>query len=137
MITVEEKEIIRREYFLNRKSIRQISRELHRSRKTIRKAIYDPGIPVYTRSKPVPKRVIGPFLGIIKLWLKEDKQRPVKQRHTARRIYERLRDEYGYTGSARTVRREVRLLRGVVPKVKFLKRIRPEKERPLILAKPG
>jgi len=59
MITVDQKEIIRREYFLNRKSMREIAKELHHSRKTIRKAIYDPGIPVYKRSKPAPKRSIG------------------------------------------------------------------------------
>ncbi len=45
MITVDQKEIIRREYFLNRKSMREIAKELHHGRKTIRKAIYDPGIP--------------------------------------------------------------------------------------------
>jgi hypothetical protein len=45
MITVDQKEIIRREYFLNRKSMREIARELHHGRAVIRKAIYDPGIP--------------------------------------------------------------------------------------------
>ena len=48
MITVDQKEIIRREYFIKRKSMRQIAREFKHSRKTIRKAIMDPGIPVYT-----------------------------------------------------------------------------------------
>ena len=74
MITVDQKEIIRREYFLNRKSMREIAQELHHSRRTIRKAIYDPGIPVYTRTKPVGKRAIGAFVEIIQQWLKEDKQ---------------------------------------------------------------
>jgi DNA-binding phage protein len=55
MITVDQKEIIRREYFLNRKSMRQIAKELHHGRTTIRKAIYDPGIPTYKRSVPAPK----------------------------------------------------------------------------------
>src|SRR4030042_295391 len=50
MITVDQKEIIRREYFLNRKSMRQIAKELHHGRTTIRKAIYDPGIPTYRRA---------------------------------------------------------------------------------------
>ncbi len=52
MITVELNVIIRKEYFLKRKSIRQIARELHHSRKTIRKAIHDPEVPVYTKGKP-------------------------------------------------------------------------------------
>jgi len=38
---VDQKEIIRREYFLNRKSMREIAKELHHGRTTIRKAIYD------------------------------------------------------------------------------------------------
>jgi transposase len=115
MITVDQKEIIRREYFLNRKSMREIAKELHHSRKTIRKAVYDPGIPAYKRSAPAPKRTIGPFIEIIQQWLQEDKQRPAKQRHTAKRIHERLQVEYGYQGSDRTVRREVGLLKGTVP----------------------
>ena len=52
MITVDQKEIIRREYFLKRKSMREIARELHHGRAVIRKAIYDPGIPVYKWSVP-------------------------------------------------------------------------------------
>ena len=40
----------------------------------------------------------GPFLGIIDEILADDKEAPPKQRHTAKRIFERLRDEHGYTG---------------------------------------
>lgn len=115
MITVDQKEIIRREYFLRRKSIRQISRELKHSRKTVRKAIMDPEIPTYKRREPSRKPVMGPVIPIIKQWLEEDRSRPVKQRHTAKRIYERLKDEHGFTGSERTVRREVSLLREKAP----------------------
>jgi transposase len=115
MLTVEQKEVIRRDFFIHRKSMRQIARERHISRKTIRKAVYDPGIPVYTRSRPAPKGSIGSFVEVIRQWLQEDKQRPVKQRHTARRIFHRLREEYGYSGSERTVRREVSALRGTLP----------------------
>ena len=115
MITVDQKEIIRREYFLNRKSMREIAKELHHGRATIRKAIYDAGIPTYTRSAPAPKRSIGPFVEVIQQWLQEDKRRPAKQRHTAKRIYARLQAEYGYQGSDRTVRREVNRLRGKIP----------------------
>jgi len=115
MITVDQKEIIRREYFIKRKSMRQISREFHHSRKTIHKAILDPGIPVYSRKKPRGKPVTGPYLPLIKQWLEEDRQRPSKQRHTAKRIYDRLKNEYGFPGGERTVRREVSLLRDKIP----------------------
>jgi transposase len=115
MITVEHKEIIRREYFIKRKSVRQIAREFKYSRKTVRKALMDPGIPVYRRKKPAAKPLMGPYLPIIKQWLEEDRNRPVKQRHTAKRIYDRLKDEYGFLGGERTVRREVSLLREKIP----------------------
>ena len=58
---MELKEIIRKEYFLKRKSIRQIARELRHSRKTIRKAIQDPGVPVYTRKKPLKSKQSVPL----------------------------------------------------------------------------
>jgi transposase len=115
MITVDQKEIIRREYFIKRKSMREIAREFHHSRKTIHKAIMDPGIPVYTRKKPHGKPVTGPYLPIIAQWLDEDRQRPPKQRHTAKRIYDRLKEEYRFPGGERTIRREVSLLRDKIP----------------------
>jgi transposase len=115
MLTVDEREVIRRDYFIHRKSMRQIARERHHNQKTIRKAIYDPGVPVYARSKPAPKVAIGPFQELIQRWLQEDQQRPVKQRHTARRVFQRLREKYGYLGSERIVRRTVSALRGAIP----------------------
>ncbi len=48
---------------------------------------------------------------VIRQWLQEGRQRPVKQRHTARGVFQRLREEYGFPGSERTVRRAVRVLR--------------------------
>ena len=74
MVTVEQKELIRREHTIKGKSIRQIAREMHHSRKTIRKAIVDPGIPSYTRKEPKAKPVMGPYLSIIKQWLEEDRR---------------------------------------------------------------
>jgi transposase len=115
MVTVEQKEVIRREHSIKGKSIRQIAREMRHSRKTIRKAIADPGIPTYTRKEPVAKPVMGPYLALIQQWLEEDRGRPVKQRHTAKRIYDRLKDEYGFPGGERTVRREVSILREKIP----------------------
>jgi transposase len=115
MVTVEQKEMIRREHAIKGKSIRQIALEMHHSRKTIRKALADPGIPAYTRKEPVAKPVMGPYLALVKQWLEEDRGRPVKQRHTAKRIYDRLKDEYGFPGTERTVRREVSILREKIP----------------------
>ncbi len=115
MVTVELKEMIRWEHFIRGKSIRRIAREQNHSRKTIRKAIMDPGIPCYNRTRPVIKRVMGLYLPIIEQWLEEDRNRPVKQRHTAKRIYDRLKEEYGFSGGERTVRRYVSIQRDKIP----------------------
>lgn len=111
MIQVDEKEKIRRLYFIKRWSIRRIARGYHYSRKTVRKAINDASVPEYHLSRPKPYLVMGPYLPIIERWLKEDKFRPKKQRHTAHRIYERLINEHGFTGCERTVRKHVSRLR--------------------------
>jgi transposase len=47
---------------------------------------------------------LAEFLPVIEQIIKDDKSAPVKQRHTGRRIFERLRDEYGYTGGITQVR---------------------------------
>jgi len=47
--------------------------------------------------------VMGPFMDIVDTWLTEDRLLPRKQRHTGVRIFQRLRDEYQFTGGQRTV----------------------------------
>src|ERR1039457_6764303 len=47
---------------------------------------------------------LDPFVGIIDRILEEDKGRPAKQQHTSKRIFERLRDEYGYVGGITIVK---------------------------------
>lgn len=111
MLQVEEKEIIRRLYFIQRHSQREIARERHHSRKTVRKAVMDAGIPQYHLTRPKPCPVMGPYKEIIEGWLKEDQSLPRKQRHTAHRIYERLVGEHGFSGAERTVRKYVSKLR--------------------------
>src|SRR5260221_11271371 len=54
--------------------------------------------PGYRRSRPPARPKLDPFTGIIDQILLEDEVRPRKQRHTSKRIFERLRDEHGYRG---------------------------------------
>ena len=56
--------------------------------------------PGYTRKEPAakPKLKLGPLLGVIEAILANDLVAPVKQRHTAKRIFERLRDESDPSG---------------------------------------
>jgi transposase len=54
--------------------------------------------PGYVRRKPPFRPKLDEFTGVIDGILATDKDRPKKQRHTSKRIFERLRDEYGFTG---------------------------------------
>jgi transposase len=58
------------------------------------------------KGKPVARKP-GPFIGVIEGILEADKGVLKKQRHTVQRIYERLRDEYGYSGGYTVVREYV------------------------------
>ena len=61
----------------------------------------------YRRSRPPARPKLDPFVGVIDGILAEDKGRPVKQRHTSKRIFERLRDEHGYLGGLTIVKDDV------------------------------
>ena len=54
--------------------------------------------PGYLRTKPPFRPKLDAFVGVIDAILAADKDRPKKQRHTSKRIFERLRDEHGFTG---------------------------------------
>ena len=54
--------------------------------------------PGYVRRKPPFRPKLEEFIDIIDAILAADKDRPKKQRHTSKRIFERLRDEHGFTG---------------------------------------
>jgi transposase len=62
-------------------------------------------------SQPRPKRKLEPFLPLIHEMLEADRQAPKKQRHTAKRIFERLRAEHGYAGGQTVVKDAVRAWR--------------------------
>ena len=89
------------------KSIKQISRETGHSRNTIRRVLKGEHSN-YKNRKQQPFPVLGPYLTVIDRWLKEDTDCPPKQRHTATRIAQRLKNEHGYTGGFSTVCRYVR-----------------------------
>ena len=62
-------------------------------------------VPPGYRRRQTPKRPkLDPFVGIIEQILDEDQGRPAKQRHTAKRLFERLRDEHGYAGGLTIVK---------------------------------
>ncbi len=77
-------------------------------RKTVSKILKHSVPPGYRREVPPVRPKLDPFVGIIDQILEEDKSRIKKQRHTARRIFERLRDEHGFTGGITIVTDYVR-----------------------------
>ena len=80
---------------------------LHRD--TVRKMLAYSVPPGYRRQSTAQERPkLEPFTGVIDRILEDDLRRLRKQRHTAKRIFERLRDEYGFDGGYTTVKDYVR-----------------------------
>ena len=67
-------------------------------RKTVRKMLSFSVPPGYRRSMPRRRPKLDVFTGIIDRILEDYRTSHHKQRHTAKRIFDRLRDEYGFTG---------------------------------------
>lgn len=100
---MESKELIRRLVNIEGMSQREVHRRFGWSRDSIADAIHDPEPNTYTLQAPRPRPITDPVIPLVKQWLEDDKSKPRKQRHTKTRIFERLRDEYGFKGSRRAV----------------------------------
>ena len=79
-------------------SARGAARHFNISRGTVEKMLAFSVPPGYRRSRPPARPKLDPFVSIIDQILEDDKARPAKQRHTSKRIFERLRDEHGFAG---------------------------------------
>lgn len=110
-------EYIRKKHFIEGWSIRKVSRQLNLARQTVRKALGSAEPPRYHLSKPRPAPIMDPYGEVIRTWLAQDAQAPPKQRHTGKRIYDRLVAEYGFRGAESSVRRVVARLRPKQPEV--------------------
>ncbi len=98
---------IRLEVWREESSKREILRREGIAWDTLKKILKHSESPGYHLQEPRPKPKIGPYLEWIAQIIEEDKALPKKQRHTAKRIYERIR-EMGYTGRYTQVKEEVR-----------------------------
>jgi transposase len=103
---------IRRRVLVDGQSKRSVCREFDIHWDTLQKVLNHPEPPGYRRDAPRPRPKLEPFLPVIHQILEEDRKAPKKQRHTARRIFERLRDEYGYTGGKTIVKEAVAAWKG-------------------------
>jgi transposase len=107
---MDQYEYIRTAHRVYGKNISELARQTGHSRNTIKKALHGESWG-YREREQQSFPVLGPYRSLIEAWLRADKEVPKKQRHTARRVYNRLRTEQGYQGSESNVRRYVRLVR--------------------------
>jgi transposase len=98
---------IRRRVLVDGESKRSVQRHYKLHWKTLQKILGQPEPPGYRQSKPRAKKKLGPFLCVIEQILQQDRHAPPKQRHTAKRVFERLRDEHGYAGGLTVVKEAV------------------------------
>ena len=85
-------------------SRREAARQFGIDPRTVAKMLAFSVPPGYRRSRPPARPKLDPFTGIIDGILTADEGRPRKQRHTSKRIFERLRDEHGYSGGITIVK---------------------------------
>ncbi len=105
---VEQFEQIRRDRDREGLSIRGLAMRHGVHRRAVRQALASP-VPPAKRApvgRPAPK--LGAFRAVIDEWLLADRTAPRKQRHTAKRVHQRLVDEHGADVAETTVRQYVR-----------------------------
>lgn len=107
MLIVETIARIKRAFFRQGKSIRQIARELHLSRKAVRKAIRSPEAEFRYERTRQPRPQLEPFVARLEALLEADAKKPTRERLSCVRLFETLQAE-GYEGGYDTVRRYAR-----------------------------
>ncbi len=108
---VEQFEQIRRDREQEGLSIRELARRHGVHRRTVRQALASPLPPPRRQPERRPAPKLGAYRPLIDGWLLADREAPRKQRHTAKRVWQRLVDEQGAEVSERQVRRYVRMRR--------------------------
>jgi transposase len=89
-------------------SQREAARRFGIDPKTVAKMLRHAVPPGYRRTKPPARPRLGAFTAAVDAILEADRAAPPKQRHTAKRIWQRLRDEHGFAGGYTTVKDYVR-----------------------------
>ena len=94
MLTMEEIQDVRFRYFVKGEKISQIAADLDLDWKTVQKYVdmndfNEPAVKPVSERRFLPK--LEPFKESINKWLEEDKNAPRKQRHTAMRVFNRIK----------------------------------------------
>ena len=109
MLTMEQIYRIRNMRKFEGKSLREISRITGHDFTTVKKYAEKDNFNLTIRPKQKRKGKLFRYKGIVTTWLINDTQAPHKQRHTAKRVYDRLKELYGdeFNASERAVRKFV------------------------------
>ena len=99
---------VRRACFVEGMSAREAARVFGLHRDTVHKMLKYSVPPGYRRERAPSRPKLDPYKGVIDQILEVDQGLPKKQRYTAERIYERLRDEQGFPGKYTIVKDYVR-----------------------------
>jgi transposase len=89
-------------------SAREAARHFGISRESVKKMLSFSVPPGYRRTAPITRPKLDGFTEVIEQWLRDDAGQHRKQRHTAKRVFDRLRDEHGFTGGYPIVKDYVR-----------------------------
>ncbi len=105
MITLEQYDQIRRMFYLEEQSGRQIAQALGVSRQTVTRALRADQPPAYTLQQPRQAPCLGPYKARLEELLSENRRLPKKQRYTAHKLFQFVQAE-GYAGSEASVQAE-------------------------------
>ena len=116
VITMKDYDVIRKRYIAG-ESQRSIAKSLGISRNTVAKYCEGAAVPWERKTPERTSTVLtAETIRFIRSCLEEDNSEGLKkQKHTAKRIYDRLVDETGFTGGESTVRAKVRELKQTMP----------------------
>ncbi len=126
---------VRRACMVEGMSTREAARVFGLHRDTVRKMLQYSVPPGYRRQSPPRRSKLDPYRGVIDRILEDGRSLPKKQRHTAKRIYERLRAEHGFPGRYTIVKDYVRERRRRTREM-YVPAVSPSRSRPVRL-RPG
>jgi len=109
VLKMAEINYIRHLYESEGKTLQEIAKIVGKNFRTVQKYAYkdDWSERIIPNVAPENYPVLGPYVHIVDEWLEQDTREPRKQRHTAKRIWTRLRDEHSFPGGYTSVKRYV------------------------------
>jgi len=108
---MDQKAEIRHMVLVEGKSQRQVARATGHSRNTIKKMLVNAEVPRYEKKARRTAPILGPYKELLATWVEEDRNKVKKERRTAVRMHQLLKEQHGYTGAESSLRAYVGKLR--------------------------